>query len=173
MNNKKVDVKSITIAGLLTALSIIIPLLPLPKIIIGPFTATFAAHVPGILAMFVNPFVVVCTAIGSFIGFAPVMFPVVSLRALTHVFFGLAGYYMLKNNWNIFLVVGITMLIHGASEVVVALFFGNAFTAIWLTTGIFTMIHHCIDFTFAMLLFKALKMANVFDGSINVRSLKA
>ena len=175
MNNKnRLNVKTMTIAGLLTALAIIIPLfipkLPVPQ----PFSVTPASHMPVILSMFFGPAVVLCTIIGSTIGFFLTLGPIVACRAFSHIIFALVGCYMLKKNYNIFLVVVVTMILHAAGEVLVVLMFGTtAFNILFGVTGGITCLHHCFDFAITMIIYKALKMANVFDGSINVRSLKA
>ena len=67
MNNK---IRQMVYAGLLTALAIIIPIqFGFLKIIIPPFTATLAAHVPMMLAMLISPAVAIVVGIGSTIGF--------------------------------------------------------------------------------------------------------
>ncbi|MBQ4516048.1 MAG: hypothetical protein II978_04570, partial [Clostridia bacterium] len=102
MNTKaSKSIKSLTIAGLLTALAIVIPLfmpkLPVPQ----PFSVTPASHLAVILSMFVSPFTVVCTVIGSTIAFFAVLGPVVAMRAFSHLLFALVGCYMLKKRYNL------------------------------------------------------------------------
>ncbi|MBE7048504.1 MAG: ECF transporter S component [Ruminococcaceae bacterium] len=167
------DVKKITVSALLTALTIIIPMLPIPKLVLGPFSATLASHVPGILAMFISPFTVVCTSVGAAIGFLATLGPLVALRAFSHIIFGLVGCYMLKKQWNYFIVIVVTMLLHGAGEVFVALMFGEAFMAIWKTVGCFTMIHHLLDFAISTVVYKALKSAKIIVAPVNYKNLKA
>ena len=121
MNKKKISVKDITIAALLTALAIAIPLCMPIKLILEPiFSATFASHVPGILSMLVGPFAVVGTAVGSALGFIQ-LGPWVALRALSHMIFGLFGYNLIKNKWNIFIVLIISGLVHAGAEMIVGL----------------------------------------------------
>ena len=59
------NIRKMTIAAMLTALSVVIPLLPIPKIVIEPFSATPASHLPAILSMFMGPYVCIATSIGS------------------------------------------------------------------------------------------------------------
>ncbi|HHX51217.1 MAG TPA: ECF transporter S component, partial [Clostridia bacterium] len=51
--------RQLALGGLLTALSLLIPLVfgPYLRIIVGPFTATLASHVPLFLATLVSPLV--------------------------------------------------------------------------------------------------------------------
>ncbi len=94
---KKNDyIKHIVIAGVLTAFSLIIPLLPFKLPLPQPFSVTFAAHVPTLLAMFFSPWVAVCTVIGSTVGFLISVGPIVAIRAASHIIFALVGAFMLK-----------------------------------------------------------------------------
>lgn len=119
---KKISVRQTVIAAMLTALSLIIATLhigiPLPQ----PFSVTFAAHVPTIIAMFISPWVAVCTVIGSTIGFLSIG-PIVALRAASHILFVVCGVYMLKKRWNSYLVLVLTALLHGLGEALVSLVF--------------------------------------------------
>lgn len=178
MNKKRISTKDIAITALLTALAILIPLFMPIKLVLEPiFSATFAAHVPGILAMFVGPFAVVGTAIGSAAGFMMNgLGPWVAARAFMHLLFGLLGYKMLQKKYNIFLTVFVTGLIHALSEVMVAVVTllatgtGSVFF-IWVTVGCGTFIHHCIDFIICGIILGALKSAKVLN-STNSTSFK-
>ena len=181
MNNSKISVKDISIAALLTALALFIPMFMPIKLVLEPiFSATFASHVPGILAMFVGPFAVIGTAVGSALGFLQ-LGPWVSARAIMHLVFGLVGYKMLKKNYNIFFVLLITGLVHAASEMLVGLISlpfvtvanGNVLKYILVTIGAGTFIHHCIDFVISFIIFNALKASKLIGGNINYKSFKA
>lgn len=119
---KNITVRQTVIAAMLTALSLIIATLhlgiPLPQ----PFSVTFAAHVPTIIAMFISPWVAICTVIGSTIGFLSIG-PIVALRAASHILFVICGVYMLKRKWNPYLVLILTALLHGLGEAVISLVF--------------------------------------------------
>ena len=55
-----IKVRQMVYAGLLIALAIIIPIqFGFLRIVIPPFTATLAAHVPMMLAMLISPFVAI------------------------------------------------------------------------------------------------------------------
>ena len=179
MNKNHISTKDIAIAALLTALAILIPLFMPIKIVLEPiFSATFAAHVPGILAMFVGPFAVIGTALGSAAGFMMNgLGPWVAARAFMHLCFGLLGVKMLEKNVNIFLIAFMTGIVHALSEMLVAaltLFFtgtGSAFF-IFVTVGCGTFIHHCMDFIICGIILGALKSSKLLNKDINVKSLK-
>ncbi len=107
MNKTTFNAKDIAIAALLTALAILIPMVMPFKIVLEPiFSATFASHVPGILAMFVGPFAVIGTAIGSAVGFIFCgLGPGWQPGHFCTLVFGLIGYQLIKKKYNIFLVV--------------------------------------------------------------------
>ncbi len=175
------SIKSLTIAGLLTALAIVVPLfmpkLPVPQ----PFSVTPASHLAVILAMFVSPFTVICTVIGSTIAFFAILGPVVAMRALSHIIFALLGYYMIKKRYNLFLTLAITAILHGLSEAIVVSIFGffgmadSTLYFVWGVTGGITVLHHCFDFGIAMIVYKALCMTKglVSLEPINLNKFKA
>lgn len=180
MNTKNsLNVKSLVLSGLLTALSIVIPLfmpkLPVPQ----PFSVTPASHLPIILAMFVSPYTVVCAAIGSFIAYLT-LGPIVALRALSHILFALTGYYLLKKNYNLIIVIVVTMLLHAFGEIMVVFafsLFGMAnimLDFLFTITGGITMLHHCFDFILTLIVYKALKAVPGLTtlSPINLRAFK-
>lgn len=157
------DLKKMTVAAMLTALSVAIPLFPImPKIVIEPFSATLASHLPAILSMFLGPYVCVATSIGSAVGFfLGLGSAVIAMRALSHIIFTLTGWFMLSKKVNVWVVYAVTMILHGIAEALVATIYGSSLSAVWLTVGVFTMIHHTIDFTITMVILKALRVAKV------------
>ena len=180
MNKNKFSVKDISIAALLTALALAIPLFMPIKLVLEPiFSATFAAHVPGILSMFVGPFAVIGTAVGSALGFLQ-LGPWVSLRAFSHIIFGLLGYKMIDKKWNVFLVILFTGLLHAGAEMIVGLISipfivmpaGGLLKYIIITVGCGTFLHHCIDFAISIVILFALKSARLLKTDINFKSLK-
>ncbi len=175
------SIKSLTIAGLLTALAIVVPLfmpkLPVPQ----PFSVTPASHLAVILAMFVSPFTVICTVIGSTIAFFAILGHVVAMRAFSHIIFALVGYYLIKKRYNLFLALVITAVLHGLGEIIVVsvfALFGMADSTlyfVWGVTGGITVLHHCFDFAIAMIVYKALRMTKglVSLEPINLNKFKA
>lgn len=180
---RTLNVKNMVLTAMLIALSIVIPMF-MPRLTLPFFTITLAAHVPVLLSMFINPVCAVFVAIGSFIGFlfsAPIE---VAFRALTHVIFACAGAVMLQRKGNIFLVWGVTMLLHAICETFVMYLFGfkllemqqtipgaNALIACLVIGGL-TMFHHTGDFLITAALYKAIKPVGVFEGSIHLTPSK-
>lgn len=172
MNSKKI--RNITLAAMLTALTIIIPILFTPlRVVLGPYTATITAHVPVIIAMFISSpvaaFVALCSGIGFFISSTPI----VALRAASHVFFAFAGAKMIvSKRLNLFAVMGITALIHAIAETLIV-YIGcitgfvmtNQFGLGFYTAVTFfgTAIHHCVDYVIALAGIKVLKSAKLID----------
>ncbi len=171
----KMKTKDMVIAALLTSLSILIPNV-FPSIPLGPFTATFASHLPTIISIFISPMVALATAIGSLLGFTIkfVSMPWVITRAAMHIPFAMLGVYMLKKNSNIYLMGLVTMVVHAALEIIAVLpflsvmpmtpktlaFFGLEISVGWSSVIFFgTMIHHAIDFAIALAVIPALRKA--------------
>ena len=181
MNTKfTASIKTLTIAGLLTALAIVIPLfmpkLPVPQ----PFSVTPASHMAVILAMFVSPFTVFCTVIGGTIAFFAVLGPVVAMRAFSHLLFALIGCYMLKKRWNLFITIIVTGILHALGEVLVVYIFSlfgmatSTMYFMWGVTGGITLLHHFFDFAISMVVYKALTMVPglVTLSPVNLKSFK-
>ncbi len=180
MNQRSsLNIKTITIAGLLTALAIVVPLfmpkLPVPQ----PFSVTPASHLAVILSMFISPFTAICTVLGSTIAFFVVLGPVVAMRAFSHLLFALVGYYMLHKRYNIFLTIIVTGILHAIGEVIVVSIFALAGMAtstayfIWGVTGGITLLHHCFDFAVAMIVYKALSAAKILSCPVTYKQFKA
>ena len=174
MNNK---IRQMVYAGLLTALAIIIPIqFGFLKIIIPPFTATLAAHVPMMLAMLISPVVAIVVGIGSTIGFvlSGTPAPVVA-RAATHIVVGYIGARIIMKNQSYIKAVAITAPIHGLLEMLVVIpFIGFNVYQLLIVTAIGTILHHCVDSVIAYSIVKAVAKArkkniyNVF-GDLNTQ----
>ncbi len=169
--------KELTLTALLTALAIIIPMVMPVKVVMPPFTATLASHVPLILAMFLSPMAAVLTAIGSAIGFFFTFSPIVAARAATHVFFTLAGAYLLRKKAHPALVVIVTLVLHSITDMatvyVAAEFMGMktllnshamGYVQIWLGLG--TAVHHLVDFFIAYLVMIPLCKAKIINPNL-------
>ena len=182
LNTKStLNIKKITMSALLTAIAMIIPMYMPFKIVLEPiFSATFAAHVPGILALFIGPSAVIGTAIGSALGFFMALGnPWVSARAFVHLAFGLFGYYMAKKEYNVFLILFLTGLVHAGSEMLVGLVSLAVIEApasiaeyILVTVGLGTFIHHCIDFAIVLIIYTPLYKAKALPLAINYKSFR-
>ena len=164
--------KELVLASILTALSILITYSP-GKLNLGFFTLTVGAHVPTFIALFISPWVVAMTVLGSCLGFfmtipAPNNIVVV-VRAATHIFFALVGYGLIKKGKvPIIFTILITAVIHAILEGIsvytltplvipteVAI---NSATAIALSG---TFVHHLLDAVICIPIIKALKNAKI------------
>ena len=179
-------VKTMTIAALLSALGILIPLIA-PKYVLPPASYTLASHVPIFIAMFISVpvsiFVTIVTAIGFFFGGYPF---VVTLRAVSHIIFVVLGSYILSrkpnilsNKFNASLFALLISVVHGISEVLVVTQFylvGNAdqlyyekgyLISVILLVGLGTVIHSLIDFAIAVFVWKPIQ--NILPIPVNVK----
>ena len=163
----KMKTKDLVLAALFTAISLLIPIL-FPRLEMGPFSATFASHVPVFIAMFVSPLVAFAAGIGSMLGFflkgAPIY---IVARAAMHIILGIVGAFMLKKRTNIWIVGTATMIVHALLETVAVMPFlflvplDDNFT--WYQLIIIgTSIHHVIDFVIAVLIVKVLDKTGLF-----------
>lgn len=145
MNNK---IRQMVYAGLLTALAIIIPIqFGFLKIVIPPFTATLAAHVPMMLSMLISPVVAVVVGIGSTVGFliSGTPAPVVA-RAAMHIIVGYVGAVVILRNKNYVKAAAITAPIHGILEALVVIpFIGLNLYQLIVVTAVGTILHHIVD----------------------------
>ncbi|MBM7689570.1 hypothetical protein BCR24_12435 [Enterococcus ureilyticus] len=178
---KKNSVRHLTIASLLVAMGIIIPMV-MPRITIGPASFTLASHVPLFLAMFFSPGVAVAVSLGTGFGFFLSATPIIALRALSHLLFAVIGAFYLKNHPTIVLSKHKLVLfngrfqlfnlmigfIHSAAELaVVSVFYtmGNLpetyysqgyMYSIFLLMGLGGLIHSLIDYNIAYFVANAL-----------------
>ncbi|MGI1690262.1 ECF transporter S component [Thermoanaerobacter uzonensis] len=150
--------KEITIGGLLAALSLIIPLAfgGVLGIVIPPFSATLASHVPVMLAMLISPATAVFVGIVSAIGFLIKLGPVIAARAAVHAVFGYVGAKMMQRGYSFPVALAVTLPIHAVLEAIVVIPFGFDFYKAFVVVGVGTMIHHTIDSAIALALFYAL-----------------
>ncbi len=167
--NRDKSVKHIAIAGLLTAIAILIPTMMPIKLVLPASTYTLASHVPVFIAMFISPQVATMVALGSTLGFF-MSFPfIVAARAFSHLAFVIPGSLYLKNHklktlkskviFNF-----VIALIHGTAEftIVALLSMKGINTSIliqfFIFLGIGTIIHSTVDFILAMSVVKGLEL---------------
>ncbi|WP_029688071.1 hypothetical protein [Thermoanaerobacter sp. A7A] len=150
--------REITIGGLLAALALVIPLAfgGVLGIVIPPFSATLASHVPVMLAMLISPATAVFVGIVSAIGFLIKLGPVIAARAAVHAVFGYVGAKMMQRGYSFPVALAVTLPIHAVLEAIVVIPFGFDFYKAFVVVGIGTMIHHTIDSAIALALFYAL-----------------
>ncbi|MBL4932036.1 MULTISPECIES: ECF transporter S component [Clostridium] len=157
-------IKNMIYAALLIAISIIIPLyFGFLKVIIGPFTATIASHVPLFIAMLISPPVAIAVGFGSAIGFFITSPLVIAARALMHTVVGGVGAYLVKKKVPFKYVILITAPIHGALEAIAVIPFGFTVFKVLVVVGVGSVIHHCVDGVISMALAKALSKGSVLN----------
>lgn len=171
-------IKTIVLAGILTAIGIIIPIFSPIKIYIEPASYTLASHVAIFVAMFVSPVVAISVTLGTTLGFllngSPLL---IVLRAFSHLLFVIIGSWMIKKNrnWlrspmkamvlNIILagihalgeVLVITPFFIGGSALLQPTYYGNGYLySVVLLIGVGTILHSIIDFLLAYTIWKPL-----------------
>lgn len=144
---RKMSIREIVQGGLLTALSLIIPLVFGSFLVlrIPPFTATVASHVPTMISMTVSPAVAFMVAAGSALGFLISSDPVVAMRAAMHIIFALIGAKMYQKGFALPKVLLATLPIHAISEALIVLLFGFTLQRAGVVVGIGTALHHGLD----------------------------
>ncbi|GAB6117004.1 membrane protein [Thermoanaerobacter brockii subsp. lactiethylicus] len=150
--------REITIGGLLAALALVIPLAfgGVLGIVIPPFSATLASHVPVMLAILISPATAVFVGVVSAIGFLIKLGPVIAARAAVHAVFGYVGAKMMQRRYSFPVALAVTLPIHAVLEAIVVMPFGFDFYKSFVVVGVGTMIHHTIDSAIALALFYAL-----------------
>lgn len=189
MNRKNAmqSIQTMTIAALLCAVGIVIPM-TFPKIVIGPASFTLASHVAIFLAMFISPAVAVAVTLGTTLGFFLSGLPlVITLRALSHIIFVVIGSVMLQKRPAVmtfsvrtFLFSLFLGVIHAASEVVVVTFFffgGQLSNEVYssgyvmfalLLIGLGGLVHSMIDFGISVAAWKPI--SRVIRIPVNARA---
>lgn len=157
----KNNVKKLTLAGLLTAFAIIIPIVfgSFLRIQIPPFSATLFSHVPMFLAMLIAPEVAVIVGIGSALGFLITSPAVIAARAFTHTFVGLGGALLIRRGVSFKKVIVLTAPIHAILEAIIVIPFGFTAVNALYVVGIGTVAHHFVDGIITVILVGALERA--------------
>jgi niacin transporter len=152
--------RELVLGGLLTAISLLIPLyfrgtfqIAIPAL---GFSATLASHVPTMLAMPIGPWVAAAAALGGTLGFFITLGPVVAARAFTHVVWGVAGALAIRNGATLLGGLLLTLPIHALGEGAVVWGATHAFQAGLLVTGT-TVVHHALDAAITLAVFAAVR----------------
>lgn len=164
------DVSRLTTGALLLALSLVIPLAlgGILGVVIGPFTATLASHVPTFLAMLYGPVVAGIVGLGSAIGFFIKLGPVVGFRAAMHILVGIAGALLLQKKVSFPVTLAILAPVHALLEAFVVLLFGFTLQKAGYLVGVGTLLHHTMDSIIAILCWRLLFRKNApWAGSVN------
>lgn len=177
METSTARLKKLTIAGMLVAVGILIPMFSPVRVVIEPASFTLASHVVIFMAMFISPLMAVAVSVGTTIGFQFGGFPlVVVLRAGSHALYAFVGAYYLHKIAKEPLspvkarVFSFAMaIIHAIAEVAVVsvFFFGGTinpmsleqgfFVSVIMLVGVGTIVHSMVDFEIARFVVKPLK----------------
>ena len=169
VNHRNAKHKKLTIAGLLIAVGLIIPMFSPIRIVMEPASFTLASHVVIFIAMFISPTMALVVALGTTLGFFIGGFPIVIvLRASTHVVFALLGaFYLHKiatqrlSAAKMRLFSFVIAVIHALGElVVVSVFYFSGsispahleqvfIVSVLLLVGLGSVIHSMLDFEIA------------------------
>lgn len=184
MRQQHNKVKSMTIAAMLCAIGIVIPMFA-PRFAAGPISFTLASHVPIFIAMFISPTIAISVALITSFGFifAGVNIEIV-IRAFTHLIFALVGSYLLKKNGRILLSLKSSSLyclaiavIHAVAEVVAVTIYYQAagikqesFAMVILVgVGLGTFIHSTVDFIISVFVWNPLQHMITIPANAKVK----
>lgn len=140
--------RELVIAALFAALAMVVPMAfgGILTLVIPPFTATVASHVPVMLAMGVSPFVAAMSGLGSALGFfLRLGQPVIAARAAVHVLFGLAGALLVRRGWRLGWALLAVLPLHALGEALIVLPFGWTLAKAGIVVGVGTALHHLLD----------------------------
>lgn len=147
--------RELVLTAIFIAFSLIIPMF-FPKLVLPPFSATVASHVPVMLAIFISPLSAILVGIGSTIGFLIILGPVIAARAATHIVFGGLGAWLFRRGvkpWQALLAM---LPVHALLESLIVLPFGFSLYEGFIVVGIGTALHHLIDMAITLILLKPL-----------------
>jgi niacin transporter len=144
--------KEVVYGALLTALALLIPLAfgGFLSVMIPPFSATLASHLPVMVAMLISPQVAVMVGLGSSLGFLIKLGPIIAARAAVHAVFGAAGAYAVRKGLPFGNALMLTLPIHAIGEALIVLPFGFSLQKAGLVVGVGTALHHLIDAMIAL-----------------------
>ena len=165
------DIYRLTAGALLLALSLVIPLTMAGtvSVIIGPFSATPASHVPMFLSMLFGPLVAGIVGFGSALGFFVKLGPVVGFRAAMHIPVAVAGALLLRKKVSFPVTLAIVAPVHAILEALVVLLFGFTLQKAGYLVGVGTFVHHSIDALIAVFCWRVLFAKNkLVTGSRSV-----
>jgi niacin transporter len=145
------------LGALLAAVALLIPLAfrGWLQVVIPPFSATLAAHVPVMLAMFVGPGVAALTGLGSTLGFLATLGVAVAARAFVHVWWGVLGAVLYRRGMSPVVVLLLMLPLHAAGEGAIILPLGMT-TAMALVVAGGTALHHVADSLITLMLYPLL-----------------
>lgn len=137
--------------AMLSGLTILFALI-MPRVYMGPFTATLGLHVPLFLSFIFGPIGAFWVGTISAIGFILTGLPlVIAARAAMHGGVGLLGGWLFtQRKWSFLSTLIATAPLHAGAEALIVLPFGFTFEqGLWLV-GAGTLAHHGLDSTIAL-----------------------
>ncbi len=175
--------KTIAVTAVLVALSFVMPYF-MPTITLPFTTFTLFSHVPVIIAMFISPYTAIMSCIGTTMAFFLKAPTVVALRAASHLIFAILGAFAIKRGLitkGASIIVGgiSTGLIHAVAEIVVVAIFmalnNQAITLYYIIieVGLITLMHHSIDYSFSLLVYKSGSKAKLLENKFLFSQKKA
>ena len=144
--------------SLLTAFSLLIPLAfgSYLRIVIPPFTATLASHVPVMLSMLINPMVAFLVGFGSTVGFLIAAGPIIAARASIHIVYAVFGALLIRRGYSFKIAILLTMPFHALGEALIVIPFGFTLLHGLYVVGVGTALHHLADGAISLLAVKSL-----------------
>jgi len=158
--------RQLALGAILAAIAVIIPLaFGFLRVIIPPFTATLASHVPVMLAIFAGPVVALAAGLGSTLGFFLTMPLVVAARAAIHIIWGVLGAFLYLRGMKPWAALLVVLPVHALGEALVVLPFGWTLGQAGVVVGVGTALHHLFDMGLTLLIFGVLiRMGIRLDG---------
>ena len=153
--------KQVVFGALLTALALVIPLAfgGFLGVVIPPFSATLASHVPVMISMLLGPWVAVLVGAGSALGFLVKLGPIIAARAAMHAVFAGSGAVMVRRGMPFWKALVWTLPIHAFTEALIVLPFGFTLQRAGVVVGLGTAMHHLVDAGIALAVVKAVGLA--------------
>jgi niacin transporter len=170
----RMTMKDLLYGALLTALALLIPLAfqGWLQVAIPPFSATLASHLPSMLAMTISPWVAVLVGLGSSFGFFMTLGPIVAMRAMVHVLFGVIGAKLYQKGLKLPHILLLTLPIHALGESLVVMIFGFDLYQALVIIGLGTALHHIADSAITLAVYGSLRKAGVPLGSTHKRPVR-
>lgn len=148
--------------AVLSGLTILFALI-MPKVILGPFSATLGLHTPLFLSFIFGPFGGFLVGIISAFGFILTGLPlVIAARAAMHGFVGLfGGWLFASGKLSFFKILLVTAPLHALLESFIVLPFGFTLYEGLVLVGAGTLLHHGLDGIISLVIYRKLKNSDI------------
>ncbi|HHY31701.1 MAG TPA: ECF transporter S component [Firmicutes bacterium] len=153
--------RELVFGALLVALALVIPLAfgGFLGVVVPPFSATLASHVPVMISMLLGPWTAVLVGLGSALGFLVKLGPVIAARAAMHAVFAGAGAVLVKRGLPFWKALAWTLPVHAFTEALIVLPFGFTLERAGIVVGLGTALHHLVDAVIALAVVRAVGLA--------------